>query len=96
MDFLKNGGDNTLPGMLSLSFRNAFGEAILHRLDLRGVCVSTGSACDSINTNISHVLQSIGLKEEYAKGTIRISLGKRNTIEDVDYIVNEIIKIFKN
>ena len=96
VDFLKNGGDNTLPGMLSLSFRNAFGEAILHRLDLRGVCVSTGSACDSINTNISHVLQSIGLKEEYAKGTIRISLGKRNTIEDVDYIVNEIIKIFKN
>ena len=63
---------------------------------IRGVCVSTGSACDSINTNISHVLQSIGLKEEYAKGTIRISLGKRNTIEDVDYIVNEIIKIFKN
>ena len=63
---------------------------------IRGVCVSTGSACDSINTNISHVLQSIGLKEGYAKGTIRISLGKRNTIEDVDYIVNEIIKIFKN
>ena len=45
---------------------------------IRGVCVSTGSACDSINTNISHVLQSIGLKEEYAKGTIRISLGKAN------------------
>ena len=93
IDFIKNGGNNTLPGMISLSFNGVDGEAMLHRLDLRGICVSTGSACDSVNTNVSHVLQSIKLDEKYAKGTIRISLGKRNTIEDADYIANEIIKI---
>ena len=93
IDFLKNGGHNTLPGVISLSFNGANGEAMLHRLDLRGICVSTGSACDSVNTNISHVLKAIELDEKYAKGTIRISLGKRNNAEDADYIANEIIKI---
>ena len=93
IDFVKNGGKNTLPGVISLSFNGTNGEAMLHRLDLRGICVSTGSACDSANTNISHVLQAIGLDERYSKGTIRISLGKYNTMEDADYIVNEIIKI---
>ena len=60
---------------------------------MRGISISTGSACDSMNTNISHVLEAIGLEKSYAKGTIRISLGKNNTIEDANYIVDEIIKI---
>ena len=96
IDFLKNGGSNTLPGMMSLSFNGFNGEAMLHRLDLRGICVSTGSACDSINTNISHVLQAINLEKKYAKGTIRISLGKNNTIEDVKYMADELIKIVQH
>ena len=58
-----------------------------------GICVSTGSACDSKNTQISHVLKAIGLQEDYAKGTIRISLGKYNTIEDVDTIANVLVGI---
>lgn len=93
IDFIRNGGHNTLPGMISLSFNGANGESILHRLDLRGICVSTGSACDSVNTNVSHVLKAIELDEKYAKGTIRISLGKRTNVEDAEYLANEIIKI---
>lgn len=93
IDCIRNGSKNYLPGLISLSFLDFDGEAILHRLDLRGISISTGSACDSMNTNISHVLEAIGLEKSYAKGTIRISLGKNNTIEDANYIVDEIIKI---
>lgn len=92
-DIKKNGGNNTLPGNISLSLKNQDGEALLHRLDLRGICISTGSACDSKNTNISHVLKAIKLDEQYAKGTIRISLGKDNTEEDIRYIAEELKKI---
>lgn len=80
---------------ISLSFPGRDGEALLHRLDLMGICVSTGSACDSTNTQISHVLQAIGLEEYYAKGTIRISLGKNNTTGDVEFIADALTKILK-
>lgn len=93
IDFVRNGGDNHLPGNISLSFRGYDGEALLHRLDLMGVCVSTGSACDSKNTQVSHVLQAIGLEDNLAKGTIRISLGKQNTVNDVAAIVEALAKI---
>ena len=93
--FIRNGGHNTLPGLISLSFPDADGESILHRMDLLGICVSTGSACNSRDTEISHVLKSIGLGEEYAKGTIRVSLGKYNTFEDVQRIVQALNKILK-
>ena len=76
-----------------MSFKNANGEAILHRLDLKGICVSTGSACDSVNTQISHVLRAIELDESYAKGTIRISLSAENTLEEVQVIAKELIRI---
>ena len=88
-----NGGNNKLPGLLSLSFPGKDGEAILHRMDLMGISISTGSACDSVNTEISHVLQAIRLNEDYAKGTIRISLGKYNTEEEVNIIAASLIKI---
>lgn len=93
--YLRNGGTNTLPGLLSLSFPGFSGEATLHRMDLKGICISTGSACDSVNTQISHVLKAIRLDEELAKGTVRISLGKDNTAEDVDTISSELIRIIK-
>ena len=88
-----NGGNNKLPGLLSLSFPGKDGEAILHRMDLMGISISTGSACNSVNTEISHVLQAIQLNEDYAKGTIRISLGKYNTEEEVNIIAASLIKI---
>lgn len=93
IEFVRNGGSNILPGNISLSFKGQDGEAILHRLDLRGICVSTGSACNGGNINISHVLKAIQLSEDYAKGTIRISLGKENTEEEISIIANEIKRI---
>lgn len=93
LDFIRNGGRNHIPGNINLSFRNADGEAILHRLDLKGICISTGSACDSVNTQISHVIRAVGIPQEYANGTIRISLGKYNTLDDCDSIVEALVKI---
>lgn len=93
--YIRNGSDNRIPGNMSLSFENSEGEMLLHRLDLMGICVSTGSACDSQNTQISHVLQAIHVPEQYAKGTIRISLGRDNTEEDVRTIALALSKILK-
>ena len=94
IDYIRNGGASRLPGLLSLSFPGTSGEAILHRLDLSGICISTGSACNSKSTETSHVLQAIGLEDDYARGTIRISLGKTNTEEDVEAIFTALVKIF--
>lgn len=91
--YRRNGVDSKLPGLISLSFPGKDGEAILHRMDLMGISISTGSACNSVNTEISHVLQSIQLDEEYAKGTIRISLSKNNTNAEVERIAEALIKI---
>lgn len=68
---------------------------ILHRMDLMGICISTGSACDSVNTQVSHVIKAIGVPEEYAQGTIRISLGKNNTMEECKLIAEALIKIIR-
>jgi len=95
VDFIRNGSESHIPGNISLSFPGYDGEALLHRLDLLGIFVSTGSACDSNNTQISHVLKAIGLEEKYAKGTIRISLGRNNTEEDVTAIATAITSILK-
>lgn len=95
IDYIRNGSTTHIPGNISLSFRGVEGEAILHRLDLMAICVSTGSACDSVNTQISHVLQAIGLDENYARGTIRISFGKDNSVEDAHKIAQALLKILK-
>ena len=86
----RRNGINQLPGLLSLSFYNASGEMLLHRLDLMKVYVSTGSACDGSTTQISHVLKAIGLEEKYALGTIRISLGPSSTFSDVCKIADSL------
>lgn len=91
--YTRNGGNHTLPGIISLSFDGKDGEAILHRMDLMGISISTGSACDSKNTKISHVLQAIRMPESLARGTIRISLGKNNTEEDVNTLAIALKKI---
>lgn len=91
--YRRNGESPHIPGNMSLSFKNFEGEMLLHRLDLMGIMVSTGSACDSKNMRISHVLQAIGIDEDYARGTIRISLGKNNTPEEAEKIARALIKI---
>ena len=89
----RNGMDPILPGLISLSFWGKDGEALLHRLDLLGICVSTGSACNSQRTELSHVLKAIRLDEVAGNGTIRISFGKENTLEDVSAIVSALCRI---
>ena len=95
LDYIRN-GTNQLPGNLSLSFADVEGEMLLHRMDLKKICISTGSACDSVNTQVSHVIKAIGLPEKYEKGTIRISLGKNNSDEDVLMIADALIQILKD
>ena len=82
LDFIQNGNQNHLPGFVNVSFKKQNGEIILHRMDLMGCCISTGSACDSVNNHISHVVKAIQVPKEYAEGTIRISFGKYNTLDD--------------
>lgn len=93
LDFVRNGSSQHIPGNVSLSFKNANGEALLHRLDLMSICVSTGAACDTVSTQISHVLNAIALNPKYAKGTIRISLGVYNNNREIDLIVNALRSI---
>ncbi|MBQ3279714.1 MAG: cysteine desulfurase [Clostridia bacterium] len=93
MEFRYNGAENHVPGNMSLSFRGLDGEAILHRMDLMGVAISTGSACTSGRTTISHVLKAMGMPEEWARGTVRVSLGRFNTEEEVRTIAGHLRKI---
>lgn len=95
VDFIRNGGGKGIPGNMSLSFRTMDGETLLHRLDLKGICVSTGSACDGTKTQVSHVLRAMKVPLEYARGTIRISLGVRNTEEEALRIAQSLIDILK-
>ena len=67
----------------------------MHMLDLKEIAVSTGAACDSKNTQISHVLKAIGLPVEIAKSTIRISFGMNNTLSDVDAVLAALKAILK-
>ena len=93
LDFIRNGSEKRLPGLVSLSFRGISGETLLHRLDLMKIFVSTGSACNSENSELSHVLSAMGVSKEYSMGTIRISLGKENGADDIHRIASAIRRI---
>lgn len=77
-----------LPGFVSASFPGCSSEGIVHIMDLKGVAISAGAACDSKNTQLSHVLKAVKLSRKYAEGTVRITLGTENTDEDVKMILN--------
>ena len=79
IDFVLNCDKERKLGIMSISFPGRDGEQLLHRLDLKGIMISTGAACNSVNTQISHVLSALEMDESVAKGTIRISLSKDNT-----------------
>ena len=66
---------------------------MLLNLDMMGICVSSGSACTSGSINASHVLMALGLDEDIARSSIRVSIGKYNTKEDIDYLVKNLIEI---
>lgn len=93
--YIKINGDleNGLPGLSNISFRFIEGEGILLNLDLKGISASSGSACTSGSLDPSHVLLAIGLPHEIAHGSIRISMGKYNTKEEVDYLIEQMVEI---
>ena len=95
MPYAKVTGSRThrLPGTASLVFEGVEGEALLLHLDARGICVSSGSACSSASLDPSHVLLAIGLPHAVAHGSIRVSLGRENTGEDVEYLLKEIPQV---
>lgn len=81
---------NRLPGNVNISFEFIEGESLLLLLDAKGFCASSGSACTSGSLDPSHVLLAIGLPHEIAHGSLRISLGKFNTDEEIDLLLNEL------
>ncbi|MFR5684926.1 MAG: cysteine desulfurase family protein, partial [Clostridia bacterium] len=93
--YIKINGDleKRLPGNSNISFRFIEGESMLLNLDLKGICASSGSACTSGSLDPSHVLLAIGLPHEIAHGSLRISIGKYNTKEEVDYLLDNLTKI---
>lgn len=96
--YVKVNGHRTkrLPGNSNISFEFVDGEALLLKLDMNGICASTGSACSSGQANPSHVLTAIGLPESISKGSLRITFGKENTKEDVDYLVKALVEIIND
>ncbi len=84
-----------LPGTLNVSFEGAEGESILLYLDLEGIAVSTGSACASGSLDPSHVILATGLPVEWAHGSIRISIGRDNTREDVEYMIEVLPRVIE-
>ena len=83
--YLNGGMDNRLPNNANISFEYVEGESILITLDLAGIAVSSGSACSSGSLEPSHVILALGVKEELAHSSIRFSLGKDTTQEEMDY-----------
>ena len=95
IDGIKINGDleNRLAGNANISFENVDGSELLFKLDEQGICASAGSACSTQNPMPSHVLTAIGLEQELANSTLRVSIGKDNTKEDVDYLVSALKNI---
>ena len=87
--------EHRLPGHISLSIPGISGEALMHVLDLKGVAVSTGAACDSRSTKISDVLKAIKLPLKLAKGTVRITFGAYNSVDQAQYIADKIVEYCK-
>lgn len=88
--------ERRLPGSVSVCFDYVEGESILLMLDNYGIMASSGSACTSGSLDPSHVLLAIGLPHETAHGSLRLTMGKDNTQEDVDYILEVLPPIIKN
>jgi cysteine desulfurase len=81
-----------LPNNAHFSFEKVQGEALLMSLDMAGIAASMGSACTSGAMKPSHVLQAIGLSEDLAFGSLRISLGRWTTDEHIDFLLQELPK----
>lgn len=90
---LNGSKQDRLPGNANFAFPSVDGEALLLNLDSKGICASSGSACTSGTSEPSHVLSSIGLSNELAHSSLRITFGEDNTKEDIDYLVTSLCEI---
>lgn len=86
---------NRLPNNVNISFQFVEGESLLIMLDMKGICASSGSACTSGSLDPSHVLLAIGLPNDIAHGSLRMTLGEENTKEQMDYVVEQVKDIVK-
>ena len=84
---------NRLPNNVNFAFQFIEGESLLIKLDMAGICGSSGSACTSGSLDPSHVLLAIGLPHEIAHGSLRLTLSEENTMEEMDYVVEQIKEI---
>ena len=84
-----------VPGTLNVSFESVEGESLILRLDMEGICVSTGSACTSGSMEPSHVLAALGLPPRLAQGTVRFSLGRNTTEQEIDTVIAKLPKVIK-
>lgn len=92
---IKINGDleKRLPGNANISFESIKGDSLLFNLDLKEICASSGSACSSGSIDPSHVLKAIKTPENFLNNSLRISIGKYNTKEEVDYLIKNLIEV---
>jgi len=91
--YLNGSRSQRLPNNANVRFSFIEGEGMLLLLDMKGIAVSTGSACSSASLEPSHVLTAIGLKPEDSHGSLRFSLGRENTQEEIDYVIEVMLGI---
>ena len=95
-DCMVNGDpENRLPNTTNIAFKNVEGEAILLMLDQLGICASSGSACTSGSLEPSHVLRAMGVPFTYAHGSVRLSLSRYTTEEEIDFVVENMPQVIK-
>lgn len=93
---LNGSRDKRLPGNANFSFQFIEGEGMLLKLDAKGICASSGSACTSGSLDPSHVLLAIGLPHEIAHGSLRLTMNHDNTMEEIDFVVDTLKEIISN
>ena len=85
--------EHHVPGTVNMCFEGIEGESLLLMLDANGICASSGSACTSGSLDPSHVLLSLGLPHEVAHGSLRLSIGEYNTMEEIDHIIEVVPRV---
>ena len=87
--------EHKAPGIVSFCFEGIEGESLLLRLDLAGICASSGSACTRRALDPSHVLLALGMPHEIAHGSLRLSLCEYNTMEEMEYILQHVPEVVR-
>jgi len=93
---VNSAADLCLPGLLNVTIPNAEGEALLMKLDAAGIAVSTGSACSSKSLEPSHVLLAMGIPKDIIHGSMRLSFGHSNTVDDVAHVLEHLPRIVED